>query len=185
MLLLLFSGMPCAGKSTAINILKEKFKVEVINMGDLVRKEIKEKNLNIDLRSYSREIRKKDKSYVAKLCIKELMKNEKTRENLKNFVIIDGVRNYEEVEEFKKFYECILISIHASPKKRFERYLSRKRQDDILDFDGFLKRDIEELSWGLGNVIALSDLIIMNEDDDIEKFKENLIKDIEKFFKLS
>lgn len=177
MYLLLFSGMPCAGKSTAINFLKEKFPtIDVISMGDIVRKEIHKKNLKVDLREYSRKIREKDKSCVAKLCIKELENLNEKNKNIKNtkIFIIDGIRNYEEVEEFKKYHQCLLISIHASPKKRFERYLSRKRADDILNFDGFLKRDIEELSWGLGNVIALSDIIITNEDDNIEKFKENL-----------
>ena len=53
-----------------------------------------------------------------------------------------------------------------------------------MTYDGFIKRDIAELSWGLGNVIALSDLIISNEDDDAEKFKENLIAEISRIEKL-
>lgn len=190
MRIILFSGMPCAGKSTAINLLKEEFPtINVISMGDLVRKEMYEKGLKINMREYGRKIREKDKSYVAKLCIKELKEYINENEDTKDTIfVVDGVRNYEEVEEFRKFCECFLISIHSSPKTRFKRYLLRKRADDVLNFEGFLKRDLEELSWGLGNVIALSDMIIINEDDEannnsIEKFKENLIKSIKKIIK--
>lgn len=172
--LVLFSGMPCSGKTTAINFLKEKF--PVISMGDEVRKEMKEKNIREDIRCYSKKIREKDKSYVAKLCLKQLNFIDKKSK----ICIIDGIRNYEEVEEFKKYYNSFLISIHASPKARFERYIARKRKDDILDFDGFLKRDISELSLGIGNVIALSDFIIINEDNDIEKFKKEVDKILNK-----
>jgi len=169
MKLFCITGMPCAGKTTAIKILSGKF--PVVSMGDAIRRDIKEKNINKDMREYSTEIRKKDKSYVAKICIPELTEMAK----ISKTCIVDGVRNYEEVGEFRKFYEVVLIAIHASPKKRYERFTNRKRPDDNLTYDGFINRDISELSWGLGNVIALSDLIISNEEEDVEKFKENLI----------
>ncbi len=168
--------MPCAGKTTAIKILSGKF--PVVSMGDAIRRDIKEKNIDKDMREYSTEIRKKDKSYVAKICIPEIEKIQK-----KN-CIVDGVRNYEEVEEFRKFYDVVLLAIHASPKKRYERFTNRKRPDDNLTYDGFINRDISELSWGLGNVIALSDLIISNEEDDVNKFKENLTAKISRIEKL-
>ncbi|MDI6730810.1 MAG: AAA family ATPase [Candidatus Altarchaeum sp.] len=169
MKLFCITGMPCAGKTTAIKILRGKF--PVVSMGEVIRRYIKEKNIDKDIREYSTEIRKRDKSYVAKICMPELMEMAK----ISKICIVEGVRNYEEVEEFRKFYDVVLIAIHASPKKRYERFRNRKRPDDNLTYDGFINRDISELSWGLGNVIALSDLIISNEEDNAEKFKENLI----------
>ncbi|OQX22404.1 MAG: hypothetical protein BWK75_00795 [Candidatus Altiarchaeales archaeon A3] len=168
MKILCITGMPCAGKTTAINFLRSKF--SVVSMGDAIRKEMKEKNISEDMREYSTDIRKKDKCYVAKICIPELKKIQNAE-----ICIVDGIRNYEEIEEFGKFYDVTLIAIHASPKKRYERFVKRMRTDDNLTYEGFIRRDINELSWGLGNVIALSDLIIQNEDDDVDKFREQLI----------
>jgi len=172
MKLLCITGMPCAGKTTAIKILSSKF--SVVSMGDVIRKEMNEKGIHKDMREYSTEIRKKDNGYVAKISMPEITEIAK----ISKICIVDGIRNYEEVEEFRKFYNVVLIAIHASPKKRYERFIKRKRPDDNLTYDGFINRDITELSWGLGTVIALSDLIISNEDENIEKFKENLIAKI-------
>lgn len=174
MKLLCVTGMPCAGKTTAIKFLSGKF--PVISMGDVIRAEMKERFIKKDIREYSSEIRRKDKRYVAKICIPEI---EKT--NNKKICVIDGIRDYEEVEEFGKFYDVTLIAIHASPKKRYERFVRRMRADDNLTYEGFIKRDLNELSWGLGNVIALSDLIIQNEGDDAEKFREHIIDEIRSF----
>ncbi|NCN69355.1 MAG: hypothetical protein COS36_04005 [Candidatus Altarchaeum sp. CG03_land_8_20_14_0_80_32_618] len=177
MKLLCITGMPCAGKTTTIKFLSSKF--SVVSMGDAIRKEMKEKNMDRDMREYSTEFRKKDKGYAAKICMPEI-------EKIKNaeICIVDGIRNYEEVEEFRKFYDVVLIAIYASPKKRYERFTKRKRPDDNLTYKGFINRDIAELIWGLGNVIALSDLIISNEDGNVKKFKENLISEISKIEKL-
>ncbi len=178
MKLLCITGMPCAGKTTAIKILSGKF--SVVSMGDVIRREMKEKNIDEDMRGYSTELRKKDKGYVAKICIPEITEIAK----ISKTCIVDGIRNYEEVGEFRKLHNVVLLAIHASPKKRYERFTNRQRSDDNLTYDGFIKRDIAELSWGLGNVIALSDLIISNEDDDAGKFKENLIAEISRIEKL-
>lgn len=172
MKILCITGMPCAGKTTAIEILSNKF--PVVSMGDAVRNELKEKSIHKEIREYSTELRKKDKGYVAKICMPELRKIAK----FSKICVVDGVRNYEEVKEFRKFYEVVLIAIHASPKKRYERFINRKRPDDNINYEGFIKRDIVELNWGLGNVIALSDVIISNEGNDLEKFKEDLIAKI-------
>ena len=47
------------------------------------------------------------------------------------------------------------------------------REDDSKDYSGFLKRDQMELDFGIGNVIALSDKIIINESD-FESYQEKI-----------
>jgi dephospho-CoA kinase len=60
-------------------------------------------------------------------------------------------------------YEVITVAIHASPKTRFQRLLSRKRSDDPNTWEVFFERDSRELDVGLGDVIALADLVLINE----------------------
>lgn len=168
MKILAFTGMPCSGKTAAINLLRNYF--PVVSMGDAVRAKIKEENITSDLRTYSRSLREKDKAFVAKLCIPEINKIKEKE------CIVDGIRNFEEVTEFKKKFDVFLTAVHTSPARRFQRYRERARKDDILSLEGFMKRDMEELSWGLGEVIALSDCIIVNEGSIKEL--EDKIKEI-------
>jgi dephospho-CoA kinase len=80
-------------------------------------------------------------------------------------VVIDGVRNIEEVETFRRLlgHDFVLVAIHASPSTRMARILTRRRADDATDETTFRQRDGRELSWGIGAVIALADLMIVNE----------------------
>ena len=47
------------------------------------------------------------------------------------------------------------------------------REDDSQDYEGFAKRDKTELGFGIGEVISLSDKIIINESD-IASFQEKI-----------
>ena len=80
-------------------------------------------------------------------------------------VIIDGVRSLDEVEYFRERLSghVVILAIHASPRTRFERLLRRGRPGDPKNWDEFRRRDMKELSWGLGNVIALADIMLVNE----------------------
>lgn len=60
--------------------------------------------------------------------------------------VIDGVRNLEEVNAFKSKANVILIAVHASPKERFRRLLSRGREDDPKTIKNFLRETSRNLS---------------------------------------
>ena len=76
------------------------------------------------------------------------------------------------------FDNFIILSVVANPALRFERLKLRQREDDSTDYNVFKKRDEQELNFGIGSVIALSDKIIINESD-IESFSE----EVREFFK--
>ena len=63
------------------------------------------------------------------------------------------------------FLVFIILSIFANPTLRFERLKIRNREDDSQDYEGFHKRDMTELGFGIGDVVALSDKLIINESD--------------------
>ena len=91
--------------------------------------------------------------------IKQLISEDK-----ENLIIVEGIRSPFEVELFKEdFPDFTLLSVFASPETRFQRITSRGRGDDTQDINAFRLRDKRELDFGIGNVIATSDYIIVNE----------------------
>jgi len=169
MKIICITGMPLSGKTTASMFLKE-IGFHVISMGDVVRKlYFNEKSYAKKLEDFIVEKRNEmGKDYFARMCEEEIKKSN-------NITVIDGVRSIEEAEYFSKIGKVSLIAIHASPTTRFKRALERKREDDPIDFNEFKKRDMRELSFGLGNLISLSDYMIVNEYDK-KYLKDNVLK---------
>ena len=64
-----------------------------------------------------------------------------------------------------------IIAIHAPPRIRYDRLVKRQRDDAPRNVEEFDARDSREMGWGLANVIALSDHLIVN-DGSLEKFRE-------------
>ena len=156
--------MPGSGKGELAKLFKEKG-VKVITMSDVLRERyMKEAKQGERLMDFAFRMRQQyGKGVVAKMCLEKLEGNEEV-------VVFDGVRNWEEIEEFKKKGEVIIINVHASPKVRYERLLKRGRKDDAMTIEGLIKRDFEELEMGIGTVIALADYVIVN-DKGLEEFK--------------
>lgn len=80
-------------------------------------------------------------------------------------VLVDGLRGRAELEVFRKAFgdALFVIAVHASPRTRHARMMMRRRPDDAETYEAFQARDARELSWGLGDVIATADLVIVNE----------------------
>jgi dephospho-CoA kinase len=76
------------------------------------------------------------------------------------------------LEIFRRAFggDLSVVAVHASPKTRYERMLRRRRTDDARSIDAFRARDLRELSWGLGDVIATSDVMLVNEGT-LEEFR--------------
>lgn len=167
-----FTGLPGAGKTEAVNIAKE-MGIKVVSMGDEVRNETLARGLELNDRNVGRianEMREKHgKDIWAKKCLKKIEKN--------GVVVIDGIRNIEEVETFRNSIKnFILVAIHASPSTRYERLIKRQREDDSKKIEDLKEREKRELEWGIGNVIAMADIVVVNEGS-LEEFREK-IKDI-------
>ena len=153
--------MPGSGKGVFRRTV-QKMGYPVVTMGDEVREEVKRRNLKPTPKNLGKtmlNLRELDgPAAIAKRCIPKL---EKVNERL---VVIDGIRSLVEVEEFKKhFPNFILVAIHASPKKRYQRLFRRRRSDDPESWETFMERDLRELGVGMGDIIADADHMIVNE----------------------
>lgn len=165
--------MPFSGKSEAVNIAK-KFDIPVIRMGDMIWDEVRAQGLELsdeNVGKIANDMRKEHgKDIWARRTI-EKIKKMKTE----NILVIDGVRNAEEVETFKQNLaeEFILVSAEVPDKLRYQRAMNRGRQDDALDLEKVKQRDKREIGWGLDKVIALADIIISNKGS-LEEFQSKI-----------
>jgi dephospho-CoA kinase len=128
------------------------------------------------------QLRKEQGNYViAELCIPQILKQATSR------VIVDGLRSLFEAEIFKaNFPKFSLLAVHASPQIRFNRLSNRRRSDDPTERQVFNERDMRELGVGLGNVIAMSEQMIVNHNSIEQvkaKVKESLSRIEEKWLK--
>ncbi|MEO7397885.1 MAG: AAA family ATPase [Ilumatobacteraceae bacterium] len=158
-----FTGMPGAGKSVAVEMAK-KHDIPVLRMGDFIWEEVRRRGLPITSESVAEVAMQMRTDFGPGVWA------EKTCDRLKSLhpeaAVIDGVRSEAELEVFRHRlgHDFTLVAIHASRPTRLARLLARHREDDIKDEGQFIARDERELGWGLGRVVALADVMLVNED---------------------
>ena len=94
-------------------------------------------------------------------------------------IVIEGCRSIAEIDVFDDYAEeVIIVCVHASPKIRYSRLQERNREDAPSTWEIFRERDIREISVGLGGVISLSDIMLINEGtiDKIRNSSKELVE---------
>ena len=155
------TGMPGCGKEEFLSVAMARG-LTVVRMGDVVRDEARTRGLPVS------------DDAVGSLAHAERQQHgygvwaERTLPRLiGERILIEGVRGAAEIEVFRKRFgdRLAVVAIHAAPRLRFERVSKRLRSDDVRSFEAFRVRDRRELGWGLGDVIATADHMIVNEGD--------------------
>lgn len=169
-------GPFCSGKDSIGEILAEKG-FEVISTPGFLRKEMKEKGIELtrkNLQEYVRGMRKEvGLAYPSNKLVSEIKEG-------KNYVI-QGLRNDEEGKELKKLKDFYLITIDAPERIRFERMKQRSREKDPVTYEEFKKiEDMELYGKGPGgygfNIKAcmeMADETITN-DGSLEELREKV-----------
>ena len=155
------TGMPGCGKEEFVRVAAERG-LAVVRMGDVVREEAKRRDLKFS-----------DDS-VGGMAHEERVRHgfgvwaERTVSFIQDkATVIDGIRGREEVEVYRRTWgdRLVVVAIHASPATRYARIRKRRRGDDVLSKEEFQRREERELGWGLAEVIATADHLIVNEGD--------------------
>jgi dephospho-CoA kinase len=174
MKIIAFTGMPASGKSEAVQLAKDKG-IPVIRMGDLVWEETKRQGKPLDDKNVGEIAHSMREKHGMDIWAKRTV--EKIR-SLKQspLLVIDGVRNVEEIEYFKKELgmDFLIIAIDAPDELRRKRAISRGRTDDSKNLKDLEERDKREIRWGLQKVIADADIVIPN-NGSLEDFKKQVL----------
>ncbi|MCD6372334.1 MAG: flagellar hook-basal body complex protein FliE [Thermococcus sp.] len=164
-MIVIVTGMPGSGKSKIVREFERKG-FPSVSMGDLVREETVKRGLELTKENVAKvSIRLRQElgqNAVAKLAVervKELLKSN-------SLVVIDGVRSLDEVGTFRGAFpeeKIVIVAVHTSPEERFSRLRARGRHDDPRSWEEFEERDWKELKFGIGNVIAMADYMVVND----------------------
>jgi len=174
MKIIAFTGMPASGKTEAVQLAKNKG-IPVIRMGDLVWEETRQQGKPLDDKNVGDVASNMRKKYGMDIWAKRTV--EKIHSMKKSsHLIIDGVRNMEEIEYFKKELglDFFVVAIDASDDLRRKRAITRGRTDDSKNLEDLEERDKREIHWGLQKVIADADIIIPN-NGSLVQFKKQVL----------
>jgi dephospho-CoA kinase len=168
-----FTGMPASGKSEAVQLAKEKG-IPVVRMGDLVWEETKRQEKPLDdkhVGTVANDMRKQHGMDIwARRTVEKIHALKQSV-----MVVIDGVRNMEEIDYFKKHLgaDFLVVAIDAPDEVRRKRAVARGRTDDSKDLKDLEERDRREIRWGLQKVIADADIVIPN-NGSLEAFQKRV-----------
>ena len=182
-LIVCITGMPGAGKSTIAESLRKKG-FYVIAMGDVIREEARQRNLDpTDNNLGKLMLNLRDDlgpGAIAHLILRKINSEDNDTAERDN-IVIDGIRGIAEVEILKRVGCVKLLAIHASTDKRFTHLKQRARSDDPSVMEEFTSRDKRELTVGISEAIALADETLSNNDLTVDQLKEKAFKTIRKW----
>ena len=180
-LIVCITGMPGAGKSTIAESLRKKG-FYVIAMGDVIREEARQRNLDpTDINLGKLMLKLRDDlgpGAIAHLILRKINSVGISSVQKEN-VVIDGIRGIAEVEILKRV-GCVKL-LHASTNKRFTHLKQRARSDDPCAMEEFTTRDRRELTVGISEAIALADETLSNNDLTVDQLQEKAFKIIRKW----
>ncbi|MDR0524122.1 MAG: AAA family ATPase [Candidatus Methanoplasma sp.] len=164
---LIVAGMPGAGKEEFLSVAAS-MGVPFVRMGDLVRERHAASGSELSLGEFAgREREAHGQGVWAERSVEKIGPG---------VFLVDGCRGMSEVRAFRGAgRDAAIIGIHAPPAARYARLLERGRADAPRDMADFEERDARELSWGLGEVLALADVMISN-GGSLESFRSEARK---------
>ena len=162
MRILLIAGMPGAGKEELLGVARS-MGVPFLRMGDIVREFHASSGTELGVGAFASAQRE------------ELGKDIWARRALERMggevFLVDGCRSMDEVDSYRGLSDDVrIVGIYAPPAARYERLVRRGREDAPRDLGEFEARDAREMGWGLSDVLALADIMILT-DSELESFK--------------
>lgn len=182
-------GLPGSGKSSHVKVIGEKYGFPQLETGQILLDEISEKGIEItsdNIRKYTEEKKRISDSYFTEKATETV----KSQYRDKRLVFLSGMRAPSEIEFLRREFgenNVFVIAFLASRKSRYGRIAQPKKgidfvgkstresekrdtkkwkEDQLLaNYGEFVKKDVKELSFGEGNIIALADYFVITESE--------------------
>ncbi len=160
------TGMPGCGKEEVLAVAQA-LGFSIVRMGDVVREEALRRGLPVSDAAVGGMAHAERQVHGLGIWAERTLPRISGER-----VLVDGLRGRAELEIFRNSFgdDLSVVAVHASPRTRYERMLRRRRTDDAGSIEAFGARDLRELSWGLGDVIATADVMLVNEGT-LEEFR--------------
>ncbi|MDK2850005.1 MAG: dCMP deaminase [Candidatus Woesearchaeota archaeon] len=162
------TGFNGAGKSTIAKYLEEKGFL-YLSMNTILSEECKKRGLSNDrdnLITVANELREKLGPAALVKIAKESFEPNKD-------IVIESLRNPEEVKELKSYDKFYLIGVNADINKRFERIKLRKRDLESMSFKKFVENERRELTNTTLNAQLLLDTYKLKDFEIVNDFDLN------------
>jgi dephospho-CoA kinase len=156
MMVFIIVGMPASGKDIARKYA-EKQNIPYFATGDIVRDEVKKQDLEANAENtatVSTKLRGEDGMGVTRIALAKALASRA------NFVFLEGIRSWPEVELIRQQTVCSVIAFLAPREVRRQRIVSRGRSDDSPS--AFEERDAREIAYGAAIPIVRADAYILN-----------------------
>ena len=170
--IILFTGLPGCGKTTAADYFQKTKNIPVFRMGDITFSELKKTGLELNWNNEKQireELRKKfgEEVYAKKIVLKILPELSKYK-----LIILEGLRTLSELNYFiNNLPEVKTVYIDADKKLRLLRL--SKRTIRSLSYTQAIIRDADERKYyQLSLLKKRSDLIINNNGEIADFYKK-------------
>ena len=143
-----------------------------LSLSDLIREELRHKNQEISRDNLIKMGNHLRNTYGADILAR------RTMEQVTGKTIIDSIRNPNEVEYLQSQEEFILLAIDAPPEVRYERVMTRGRDESVQTLEEFIAKEREEMSelakgQQLQRCMQMADHLVLNEGT-LEEFHRKL-----------
>jgi dephospho-CoA kinase len=159
--------MPGAGKEEFVQVARS-LGYDIVRMGDVVRAEAKKQGITATDKGIGGFADQERRNHGFDIWAKRSAADVQSERT-----VIDGSRGLDELDVFRQAFGkgVLLLAIHSSPAVRYPRLKRRGRPDAPASWSEFEVRDKRELGWGLGSLIAMADVMLLN-DGEMDEFKD-------------
>ena len=183
------SGSFGSGCTTFRDVLKDKFGFQAFSLSHIIRSEADKRSIDktdrMNLQTLGNELRKEhDNNYLARTVL-EMAASKNTTDRL----VFDGIKNFGEAQEFRKYPNFYLIAVDCSKPIRLKRLIKKNpAYKNLIKFEVEDERDIDEgLEYGqqVQKCVDEADIVLSNESEYEDKMiYPNLEKILDRYMKL-
>jgi dephospho-CoA kinase len=182
--IILIVGLPRSGKTLAADIIKRRFKADVLHSGDIVRDEVKRRGMKYTPQSDALVAHWFNTGGREKILTKKVW--DKVKKSKKDLIVIEGFRSPKNLQYLKLYYKRkpVVIFLNSSFKARAKRESEKKRfgESETLEYLRF--RDRLEKAHGVMRLVKKADYTINNSKFTKKQLEDEIVNVVKKSQKL-